>query len=94
MTTIMTQQGIPAVEFPIAPPPPRYPVIGKWDAGRIVPHEPRTEPWLIGTIWRVADFGHKRGGFDITAEYDAMIEREQMADIAATQADMRQEGVG
>lgn len=90
MTTLITQQGIPAVEFPIAPPPPRYPVVAKWDAGRIVPHEPRLEPWMIDdvvvigeTVWLVTDEGVRRRGRDITAEYEAM----QLAAVAETEYD-------
>jgi hypothetical protein len=81
-------------EFPIAPPPARYPVIGKYDDGRIWTHEDRYEPWAIddivnveGTIWWVRDEGRKRGGLDITAEYNDMIDAHLMADIDATEYD-------
>ena len=94
MTATITQQAIPALEFPIAKPALQYPVIGKWDAGQIWTHEDRYERWAVddivnvdGTLWRVADEGRKRGGFDITAEYADMCDRTEQREIDASEFD-------
>ena len=94
MRTTITQQGIVALEFPIAQPALRYPVIGKMDGKRIVTHEPRFELWMTDdivnvndVIWHVVDFGQKRGGFDITAKYADWCNRAEQREIDATEFD-------
>jgi hypothetical protein len=83
MTTTIPAQGIPPLEFPIERPPPQYPVVGKYDAGRIVTHEPRFEKWMVddvveidGRYWHVLADSGKNRGWDVTAE---------LADIEQTQ---------